>query len=528
MSIIESLHCMSSIDCLITPHVIQSCMLKLNRDKSDGNLGFNSNHLINGGHRLHVMLSMLFNSMLVHGYYPSILLKSTIISIPKDRTASLSDSNNYRGISLFNSISKLYDYVMIELCGDELMSSDMQFAYKSNHSTTLCTDIFKEVIDCYIRGNSNVYCCLLDASKAFDKVHYGKLFNVLLEKSISPLIIRLIVNSYLRQESRASWGSHMSNYFSLLNGVKQGGVISAILFTLYIDGLLLRLKESGYGCHINGTFMGALSYADDITLISPSIIGLNKMIAICSKFADDYSITFNSKKSVCIKFGDTIKEHEKVTLKNSEIAWVSKIKHLGNFIDTSLTDEIDCRMKISSFIGQVNKLNANFGHLQTHVLSRLFKLYCCSYYGSQIWCLNSLYFDKVCTAWNKGVRRVLNLPYNAHTWVLGPLLHQCHLRYQLQRRTIRFIDSLSTSVNEIVKICYHRATCNANSPIGSNLSFIRNYYGSTMPHALKLSAQNRQLVKEIESLLLARNGIYSLDGFSNTDINALITLMATQ
>ena len=42
----------------------------------------------------------------------------------------------------------------------------------------------KELIDNYNRNGSNVYSCLLDASKAFDKIHYGKLFNVLLEKGV--------------------------------------------------------------------------------------------------------------------------------------------------------------------------------------------------------------------------------------------------------------------------------------------------------------------------------------------------------
>ena len=54
----------------------------------------------------------------------------------------------------------------------------------------------------------------------------------------------------------------MSGYFNLSNGVKQGGVLSPILFTIYIDQLLIDLKESGFGCYLNNTFMGALSYAD--------------------------------------------------------------------------------------------------------------------------------------------------------------------------------------------------------------------------------------------------------------------------
>ena len=69
------------------------------------------------------MLCLLFNSMLTHGYYPKELVKSTIISIPKDKSISLSKSTNYRGISFFNSINKLFDYVFIDLCGDTLLTS---------------------------------------------------------------------------------------------------------------------------------------------------------------------------------------------------------------------------------------------------------------------------------------------------------------------------------------------------------------------------------------------------------------------
>ena len=67
--------------------------------------------------------------MLTHGHYPTELLKSTIISIPKDTTASLSTSDNYRGMSLFNRISELFDYVIMYICEDTFVTSDMQFGF---------------------------------------------------------------------------------------------------------------------------------------------------------------------------------------------------------------------------------------------------------------------------------------------------------------------------------------------------------------------------------------------------------------
>ena len=220
---------MSTNDVFITPTIIRQSLRKLKPGKGDGDRGFKSDHLIHSTHRFHAMLCLLFNAMLIHGYTPDDLLKSSIISIPKDRTASLTTSDNYRGISLFNAICKLLDNVIL-LYGDELQSSDMQFGYKQGHSTTLCTLIYKEVVHHYLNSGSNVYSCLLDASKAFDRVHYGTLFNVLLTKCIPMSVIRLILDSYIRQKSCALWNNVKSRYFTMSNGVKQGGVISPIFF----------------------------------------------------------------------------------------------------------------------------------------------------------------------------------------------------------------------------------------------------------------------------------------------------------
>ena len=103
---------------------------KLKKQKDDGDIGFNSNNIIYGSEKILVFLSLLFRFMLIHGFNPKELTLSTIISIPKDSKGSLSDINNYRGISLFNSIGKLFDYIIIELSGSTLSTSDMQFGFK--------------------------------------------------------------------------------------------------------------------------------------------------------------------------------------------------------------------------------------------------------------------------------------------------------------------------------------------------------------------------------------------------------------
>ena len=88
------------------------------------------------------------------------------------------------------------------------------------------------------------------------------------------------------------------------------------------------------------------------------------MFDICNSFADMYDIKFNAKKSLGIKFGGQQVMSEVLYLGNSRIEWVSSVKHLGNYVNSDMTDKTDCDMKCSSFIGYLNKLKANFGYLQ--------------------------------------------------------------------------------------------------------------------------------------------------------------------
>ena len=112
---------------------------------------------------------------------------------------------------------------------------------------------------------------------------------------------------------------------------------------MYIDKLLLDLKQSCYGCHIGDTFTGVLSYADDITLMYPSLKGMNGLLDICAEFTKTFSLTFNRKKSLCKKFGDDVNVNGIINFNDSQIPWVKEIKHLVNYVNKTFSDKLDCQ-----------------------------------------------------------------------------------------------------------------------------------------------------------------------------------------
>ena len=114
--------------------------------------------------------------------------------------------------------------------------------------------------------------CALDLSRAFDKVNYFTLFSKLMEKNLPKLLIETISNWYLKCSAVVRWGDTLSQTFMINSGVRQGGILSPILFTFYFNDIIRKLEQHGQGCHIPHRFLGCLLYADDILLIANSVV----------------------------------------------------------------------------------------------------------------------------------------------------------------------------------------------------------------------------------------------------------------
>ena len=511
---------------------------KLHPDKADGRRGCNSNHLLHAPHRFIVCFSMLYQCMLYHGYTPDDLLHASIISIPKDKRGNLNCSSNYRGIALCNALCKVIDLWLLCKLENKLGTSELQFAFKLGHSTVMCTSVLKEIISQYRRKGSNVYVCLIDASKAFDRIHFYKLFTILKSRNISACLIRLIMDSYIRQKLCVRWKNCISQPIPILNGVKQGSIISPSLFCIYLDVLLNRLETNRAGCRIGTKFCGALAYADDLTLISPSIKGLQSMINVCETFSVEYDVLFNETKTVCIMFGKN-EVTPVVYMSNVKLVWKLKVKHLGNIINSDLSDNDDINYKCGCFYQYVNRLIVLFGSLPSHIIDRLFHTYSSSFYGAQLWNLNGKFITDIYVAWQKSLRRVWNISNRTHTCLL-PFISLCgvHISIHLALRFAKMFMSMIQSDNSLLSYIAKQATYSVNGTLGENYVFFLLTYKRDLANCkydvMYTQVKNNDYHKNIKNQshggiikepCMIRDGCLQLNGLSKTEICTLIDLL---
>ena len=126
-----------------------------------------------------------------------------------------------------------------------------------------------EVANHFLRLGTRPIITLLDCTKAFDTCKFNILFSRLIDRGLPAVIVRVIIFVYENQYAWVRWGKQRSSIFSIVNGTREGPILSPILFALYVDDLLVELRHLGVGCKVAGVFMGALGFCDDMWLLAP-------------------------------------------------------------------------------------------------------------------------------------------------------------------------------------------------------------------------------------------------------------------
>jgi len=138
-----------------------------------------------------------------------------------------------------------------------------------------------------------IYCAFLDASDAFNKVLHNGLFVKLLKRNVSINFVRSLIDWYSKLTGCVSWNNCYGDVFKIECGVCQG-VLSPVLFAVYVDDIIKELQLAGYGVRVGVRYMGSLLYADDTAFLANSCYGLQQMLDICTQYGHTWNIIFNT------------------------------------------------------------------------------------------------------------------------------------------------------------------------------------------------------------------------------------------
>jgi len=95
-------------------------------------------------------------------------------------------------------------------------------------------------------------------------------------QSCAMVLITVLLDWYGKTLSTVRWAGCYSHCISVRCGIRQGGILLPLLFNIYIDSVIHTLRVSDLGCYLGDVYVGCIAYADDIILLSASLVNLQK------------------------------------------------------------------------------------------------------------------------------------------------------------------------------------------------------------------------------------------------------------
>ena len=530
----------------ITKEVLTTASKKVKPGKNDPILSITSDCLINAPNILFEKLAFILRSYMIHCHISDFLLISTLLPIIKDKLGDTSVSSNYRSIAISSLIMKIFDWVIIILFGNYLKLHDLQFSYQTNVSTSMCTWMLVETTEYFLRNKSEVFACTMDMSKAFDRVKHSTLFQKLHKEGLPAITIRFLMSAYKLQLADVKWNGASSNSFKISNGVKQGAVLSAILYCVYMNDLFVLLRKKKYGCWINGEYFGIIGYADDLFLLAPCKTALQEMLTTCESYAKNHNLIFstdtneNKSKTKCIAFLKNDRQLGKLTLCDKFLPWVKNVKHLGVALENKFGGLLkhDVLVKRAQYIQTNNEIMQEFYYAHPRTKIQLNSIYNTHFTGSVLWDLFSRESVMIENTWNVSIRKMLSLHRQTHRYLIEPISGIKHVKFSLLKRFLKFTTALSVSSKHPVKVLFDVVNCDCSSSTGSNLRRIMRLTGKDNINDIRLKDldnlefcttkdEEKWRIKIIKELIDIRNKKVKLDNFDSDEISNMLNHICT-
>lgn len=352
-------------------------------------------------------LHKLFNKCFESGKVPAMWANGIINPIQKASCADAKDPANYRGITLTSAVYKVFAGILNERltnwAEENGIISDYQNGFRKSRSTVDHISTLTNIIECRKMEKKPTFICFVDFQKAYDSINRRLLWDKLSDIGLKGKIIRSLKAIYNDVKCSVRINGHYSDWFSVESGVKQGCLLSPMIFNLFLNDLSNAIEQTGLGVDIQGTRIGMLCYADDLAVMAESEEDLQHLLGVLSEWCQLNQMDINADKTKVVHFRtpSTDRSHCSFKIGLHDILISGSYKYLGLLLDEFLNYETTASFvakSASRALGLVISKFKSAGGLSYNVFTKLYDSYVWSTisYGASIWgtkefsCINAV------------------------------------------------------------------------------------------------------------------------------------------
>ena len=379
----------------ITEDEVTLAIRKLKSNKSAGPDGLISEVFKYASAYVTPFFMSFLNKLFDSGVFPDNWTESVIVALHKK--GNVNNPNNYRGISISDISSKVYGAIINRRIQEWVEENDIvgehQAGFRRGYSTIDHIFTLMSCIQKQFSMNRKLYVAFIDFQKAFDSINRQILWAILVKAGVKGKLYNCLKSMYLNVRARIRSGNKLTDYIRCTVGVKQGDVCSPILFSLFINELAIEIIKKGrHGLLFENIELFILLLADDIVLLSETIVGLQTQLNNLQHSSLSLGLNVNMEKSNIIVFrkGGYLGARERWFFNGIQMPVVNVYKYLGIYFSTKLSFTAACTDLVSRAKGAFLTINQRLSILGNHSIMLVLKLFDKQVmpilqYGSEIW-----------------------------------------------------------------------------------------------------------------------------------------------
>ena len=316
-------------------HEVTEVIRGMKKNKAVGVDGIPMEAWMYGGDAVRKGLMEVLKQVWREGYIPKDWRSSIIV--PLYKRGEVNKVGNYRGISLLCSAYKIYAEIirrrLEKIVEQKGLLPESQAGFRKGRSTLDNIFILDHLAQREDRDGKKdkVYAFFADLKAAFDNVDRGQLWKILREMGIDEELVRKVEEIYETTVAAVRTKDGLTEEFRVMKGVRQGCVLSPLLFSLYMADIGKVLKERGIGgIKLGKDRVWSLEYADDMVFLAKNREAMLDMLDTIKRFLRRRKMVLCTEKSKMMVYNKKGREkYERWKWDNKEIEEVKQFKYLG-------------------------------------------------------------------------------------------------------------------------------------------------------------------------------------------------------